>query len=168
MKPQCRRHPGLVSVMCLEKLEQAYRATTYVAFPEAAEIRIRVGKSHPKLDTLLRTHALASWAFLTACNPCSERLPDAENAQRMAALRSELNARGSLFCEGLGIGEGEGWPAEPSFLVLGITRDEAVETAVRYGQYAFVYGEFEGRAELVWTTAVPKCTLRSAVAGLDH
>lgn len=136
----------------LAALEAAYRATTYVAWgPAGAEIRIRVGEQHPGLDALLEAQGAGCWAFLTPCNPRSEPQSDHVNATRVAALRTDLDEHGYRYWEGAGVGEGTDWPPEPSFLVLGISRSVASELAVRYEQYAFVFGETGGRAELVWT-----------------
>lgn len=135
-----------------EALSTAFLATTYVATgPAGAEIRIRVGARHPDLDSLLLEQDAVCWAFLTPCNPRSQSLPDDVNAARVEALRGELGEQGYLFWEGAGMGEGTDWPPEPSLLAFGIPRNEATAIAERYGQYAFVFGDLNGPAELVWT-----------------
>lgn len=147
---------GQSGVRGRETLDLAYRATSYVASePGGQEIRIRVGEESPDLNSLLQAHGVTSCAFLTPCNPRSEPLSDGVNAARLAALRAEMEARGFPYWEGMGVGEGTGWPPEPSLLVFGISRSEAIEMAVRYEQYAFVFGELGGCAELVWTQVAP-------------
>lgn len=135
-----------------EALGAAFCATNYIAVgPAGAEIRIRVGLRHAGLDALLRKQGVACWAFLTPCNPRSVPLSDDLNATRISAMRAELQEQGHPFWEGAGVGEGTEWHPEPSFLVFGISRNEATATAERYGQYAFVFGGLDSPAELVWT-----------------
>lgn len=140
-----------------ETLDSAYRATSYVAAgPDEREIRIWVCEEHPELDGVLQEYGVASWAFLTSCNPRSEPLSDEENATRVSALLTDLEAQGYQSWNGAGIGEGASWTPEPSFLVFGISRGAASELANRYEQYAFVFGETGERAELVWTHLAPE------------
>jgi len=48
-----------------------------------------------------------------------------------------------------GRGEDSSWTPEPSFLVLGVTRKDAVALGRRYGQLAVVCGTLDSRAALV-------------------
>jgi hypothetical protein len=43
------------------------------------------------------------------------------------------------------------WSPEPSFLVVGITRDESIRLSKKYEQNAIVFGELGGVVELVLT-----------------
>jgi len=107
---------------------------------------LRVGVRDCRLDRLLEHHGAAAAAFVTAANPRGEAQDPASNEAAMAALR------GSLALPWLP-GEGrdpEGrWRAEPSVLVLGMTRVEAEALGRRLEQNAIVFLE-KGRApELV-------------------
>jgi hypothetical protein len=138
-----------------EALEPVYNATTYVVEgPSGTRFSIRIGQRHPDLDSWLATLAAASWAFVTACNPRSEIQIDERNEQAMAEFRAELQAGSYAFAPGYGQGDDLTWPPEPSFLILGIVREEATALAERYGQNAYVYGEPGGSAELVWTSVI--------------
>jgi len=141
----------------------AYQQTRYVAWPDrdaaaragrggpagARELEIRVGASSPALDAFLAARGAASWCFVTAANPGSERRSDAENARRNRNLEAELEAAGLVALRGEGRGADGAWPAEPSFLVLGVDRDEALRLGGRHGQNAVVFGEVGGPAELI-------------------
>ena len=130
----------------------AYLATTYLAeSPDGERFPLRVGRRHPGLDARLRELGVRAWAFITACNPRSEPLPGAENAARMVRLREAVAGLGFAAWEGQGIGDDGDWPPEPSLLILGITRARAAEFAREFGQNAFVYGELDQPAILVWT-----------------
>ena len=107
---------------------------------------LRVGVREPGLERLLENHGAAAAAFVTAANPRGEVQEPALNEAAMAALRSSL-ARPWLPGEGR---DPEGrWRAEPSVLVLGITRVDAEALGRRFEQNAIVFVE-KGRApELV-------------------
>lgn len=145
-----------------ERLEAAYRATRYVATRPARDggsesVCIRIGMPCAALDVWLDDAQVAEWAFVTACNPRSRVLSPEENRVRMAALVVDLGVIGWPMVHGLGEPEPAeasqaNWTAEPSVLVLGLSRAVALELAERYEQNAFVYGRRGGVAELVWTS----------------
>ena len=88
---------------------------------------------------LLALHAaerVAGSAFITAWNPESEGTPLEENEARNAALRGDIEALGLRVLPAEGIGP-TGW-REESYLVPGITRDDAVALARKYRQNAIV------------------------------
>lgn len=119
----------------MRDLEAAYRATDY----RAGEYLIRIGEV-PLIDA-------DSWAFVTACNPRSERLPDAENARRMAQLEAAVEFP---FLPGEGTARDGSWPPEPSLLILGIDEATACELGRRFKQAAIVFGRRGEAARLVW------------------
>ena len=67
------------------------------------------------LRRLLARHDCGEWTFVTAWNPASVPLTDAENARRNAALRAELERRWTALA-GVGAGEDASWTPEESFL----------------------------------------------------
>ena len=74
----------------------------------------------------------------------------------MAELRLELFNSGFNVWGGVGKGDTGDWPPEPSFLVLGISREVATQLAAHHEQCAYVFGEVGAPAELVWTAVVPQ------------
>jgi len=125
-------------------LDTAFRQTTYRVYAPQGTLDLRIGQSPVGLDA-------TCWAFLTAYNPLPRNLDDQENQRRQQALAAELAQQGWRFYPGEGIGDDGTWPPEPSFLVLGLTREQATELAAAYDQLSFVYGTPGGVAELVWT-----------------
>lgn len=109
-----------------------YLATTYQAELPEGPLRIRIGGPPPELAV--------SWAFITAENPGSHELEPEENRKRSAQLAGQLNASGWIWHRGRGIPDQPGWTAENSFLVLGISGEEAVRIGRRFGQKAIVAG----------------------------
>ena len=116
---------------------RAYRETDYRVEAERPFV-LRVGAFSPELATLYRQHAVTASAFITACNPHSRTLEVAENAQRQGRLAAELDALGLCRIDGVGSHRTNGWPGEPSFLVLGLARDPACALGRRFEQNAIV------------------------------
>jgi len=141
------QHPGQPS-----ELEQAYLATFYHIFAPPGRLTIRVGQLHPNVDQLLDQHDSHSWAYVTAHNPGSGRLPEEENQRRQLGLEEEVTREGWKFYRGEGVSVHDNWPPEQSVLIVGIGKEDAVKLARRHGQAALVYGERGQQARLVWLT----------------
>ena len=116
----------------------AYLETDYCVFTEAP-FALRIGAASEPLAGLYRQHGVNCAAFVTACNPYSQQMDAAANAARQAELESELKQRSLRFLAGEGRHPAGGWPAETSFLVLGISREEAKELGRRYEQNAVAW-----------------------------
>lgn len=132
-------------------MDDAYRATTYRVFvPDEKPVDLRIGQRSSAIDLLLDTHGCDEWVFITACNPRSERVSASENEARQTELVRVIRERGWNFFEGMGIPADSKWQPEASVLVLGISRDEALEIGKHFGQNAIVVGQRGGAAELVY------------------
>lgn len=127
------------------ELLAAYRHAEYVVRDPG--IVIRIGEPNRALDDLIEPAGSA--AFVTAANPGSERRGEEQNRQLVSALRETLDAAGRSYIEGEGRDPKGEWPAEPSFLVLGIARTEATKLARGFAQNAFVWCEPGKPPELV-------------------
>jgi hypothetical protein len=130
-------------------LLDAYRRTAFIAYTSMGRVVLRIGKPSADLDALLSSTGVATWAYITACNPGSVRVTDGQNLARQRELEQVITARGCVSYRGDGIGDDGDWPAEPSLLILGIARDEAVQLGRRFGQLAVVCGERGHEVELV-------------------
>ena len=125
------------------KLEAAYCATDYrVDDAPGGPFVIRIGDVCAEVED--------DWAFVTACNPRSERLSDAENARRMSELEATVREGGWQYFHGHGVGLDAKWPAEPSLLLVGIQWGDAVALGKQFGQNAVVVGSAGRPARLVW------------------
>lgn len=131
-------------------LERAYRDTVFEVDHPGQHFAIRIGEICAPLDALLRRHGQRDWAYVTACNPRSIRFPADENAQRQAALQTYLRAAGFVIYPGRGVPAEPGWEPEDSFLVLGITRERALQVGSMFEQNAVVAGEVGGAAVLLF------------------
>ncbi|MBC8484329.1 MAG: DUF3293 domain-containing protein [Actinobacteria bacterium] len=87
-------------------------------------------------------HDLGPFWVLTAWNPGSERLSDAENAERHAALCARLDELGHNWLPALGTSPDGSW-SEQSVAVPGLDRDTALALGREFAQEAV----FEATAE---------------------
>lgn len=125
----------------------AYLETDYQVFSNPP-FALRINQASEPLAKLLQQQKTDCAAFITACNPFSRKLDDATNAARQVELEKELRPRGLNFIEGEGRHPSGGW-TEPSYLVLGLSLDEAKELGRRYEQNAVVWCGADAVPELV-------------------
>ena len=137
-----------VSNSTLDPLIQAYLNTHYHV--DEFEHPIRISRHSDELHRVLENQNADKWAYITAFNPCSNLLPDAENSDRHEELRARLSDFHVM--EGEGRDPNGAWPAERSFLVIGISLEHAVDLAQEFGQRAIVFGEKGEVARLVETS----------------
>ena len=119
-------------------LVTAYRETEY-QISEGESFVLRVDEPCPALLGLYRAKNVSCAAFVTACNPFSRELTDAENAVRQTELAAELRRRGLNYFQGVGQHPSEDWPGEPSFFVLGLALEAAKSLGKDYEQNAFIW-----------------------------
>jgi hypothetical protein len=139
----------LFSESAIDKnLIQAYLDTDFRVHTDQPFV-LMVGVSSEPLAQLSRQYQCDCAAYLTACNPFSRSLVDAENAARQAELAKELTGRSLKFIHGVGQ-DGQGkWPGEASFLVLGLSREASRALARQYEQNAFLWCDKDAVPELV-------------------
>jgi len=132
--------------MTAQKLKAVYLQTDYIVeVADKTEITLRIGERNEQFEDWLRERGAKCWAFVTACNPRSEKLAAAENLRRQVELLKILEpfrifpARGA-FAD---------W-VEPSILILDIKRRRAIEIARLFEQNAIVYGFINKPPALVW------------------
>ena len=132
-----------------QALIQAYLGTIYSAQTDAGSIALKVGVKSDEISALLAASGADCAAFITAENPYSEPQAPATNMDRQRRLGEELTALGITYFPGEGQGEDPSWPAEASFLALGIDREAASDVGRKYGQNAIVWIGSDGLPELV-------------------
>jgi hypothetical protein len=127
---------------------EAYRGTEYRVSADG-DLVLRIGEASPPLVALHGPFRVTCSAFVTACNPFSAELSGEENRTRQADLEQDLRARRLRFLPGIGQHPSNGWPGEPSFVVLGIDLPAAKALGVRLEQNAIVWAGESGVPELV-------------------
>ena len=121
-----------------DALHRAYRATDYTV-QAPTSFTLHIGETSAACDGLLAAHGAEGAAFLTAWNPFSQPLPDAENRAAQARLAVDLDMVSTAIFPGEGKGEAGDWPPEPSLFALGITEADATRLAQAYRQNAYVW-----------------------------
>jgi hypothetical protein len=129
-----------------KELFEAYRSTLYQVNDPL--IQILIGQQCGPIDALLQQHNCSTYAFITAWNPFSNLLSDAENENRNQLLYNELIGKFLLF-QGQGIGQDPKWKPEESFLVLGIDECTAIEVGKKFEQNAIVFGTYREQPRLL-------------------
>jgi hypothetical protein len=133
-------------------LLQAYRETHYRVNSDSSDLEplvLRVGEVLKPLAILHKKFGVDCSAYITACNPWSECLPDAENGKRQENLLHALRTRSLRWLEGIGKHPGNRWPGEPSVLILGLSLAAAKVLAEDFEQNAFVWSGADARPLLV-------------------
>ena len=120
-------------------LVAAYRRTLFQVTGGSEPFTLQIDVPSAALDALHRANQVASSAFMTALNPRSELLADAENRRRQAELTAYLEERGLRWLSGIGVDPDSAWPGEESVLVLGMGYDVACEAGRHFGQNAIVW-----------------------------
>ena len=133
-------------------LRAAYERAVYVIFG-SPPVEFRIGEPNEVLDALLKMGRGDRAAFVSSANTRGVVTP--ENERRLAdfLLRSQVGALEAASTYRVYQGEGrdpEGkWSAEPSVLIVGIARGDAVALGRRLEQNAIVVIEKGKAPELV-------------------
>lgn len=126
----------------------AYRETNYVVHG-VESFTLHVDQTSSALAEAHKRRKVDCSAFITACNPFSQVVSESENAQRHAALRSEITQRGLMSIEGVGQHPVNQWPGEPSFLIFGLSLEAARTWGVRLAQNAIVWSGPDATPQLI-------------------
>ena len=130
-------------------LQSHYLAADYIV-GGGEEFVLKVGCASRALLALHRRYGVNSSAFLTACNPRSQRRSGEANECAQRQLMSLVGRRGYVAVPGRGVDPAGAWPSEESVLVLGIRAAEACGLARRFGQNALLVMTADTVPRLVW------------------
>ncbi len=117
---------------------RAYSETDYVVHGDHP-VTLNVDRHSPALAGLHRAYRVDCSAFVTACNPFSQRLDEATNAARQAALAEQLASRGLRFLDGIGQHPSNEWAGEPSVLIFGLALAAAKDLGMQWEQNAIIW-----------------------------
>ncbi|MEK7434290.1 MAG: DUF3293 domain-containing protein [Cyanobacteriota bacterium] len=129
-----------------DKLLHFYYKTDYIIFKP--KIIINIDKKTPKVDKILKKVEKNSWAYITAYNPMSILKTEEENLIAQKNLIKEIEKE-FIFFEGEGKGENSEWKPEKSILIIGISKENAIEIGNKYNQKAIVFGYLNQKAKLI-------------------
>lgn len=122
------------------ELIRAYNSTIFHVNNDPTFV-LKVDKKSDVLNSLLIKNDKKSAAFITAFNPLSVSLSEAENQSRNLMLKSDLEQLQLEFIDGFGQDPDGIWPSEASFLVLGIDLDVASNLGNKYEQNAILWSD---------------------------
>lgn len=129
-------------------LVESYRQTHFRVLTETPFV-VKIEESSNELRQLHEDAGVECSAFLTAYNPFSQPLTDAENQARQTKLRGLLAEAQLQVRDGFGEDPTGQWPGEPSLLALGLSRDETIELGHLFDQNAVVWSGVDGVPELI-------------------
>ncbi|EDM28285.1 hypothetical protein LNTAR_10231 [Lentisphaera araneosa HTCC2155] len=138
--------------MTKEQHIENYLKAEYQVFDKELTTSIKIGINNPQLNSFLKASNHNTWAFITAWNPYSlNETTDTENHSRNQTLLEDLNVQDIQVISGKGIDPSGEYSGEDSFLITGISRDDAIQLGQKYQQNAIVFGEIYKNPELIWT-----------------
>jgi hypothetical protein len=127
----------------------AYGATAYRVEAIEQPFVFTIGEQSPPLLQLYASTGCDCALFITAFNPSGRSRDKATNDDAHRALGLRLAALTPRLIEGVGRDTLGDWPAEKSFLALGIARDVARQLGSAAGQDAVVWCGADAVPELV-------------------
>lgn len=140
-------------------LLSAYRRTCYCVLLDAATLILRIDHHDAEVDRrlCLACGIHRNWSIVTPCNPRSQRLNTADNAQRLTTLHAELARRQVRWVATLNRDPAGHWPDEPGALLCDPAPGLAETLGQRFEQNAIVTGRPGAAPRLVWlSTATPQ------------
>lgn len=135
-----------------DALVAAYSATNYRVISADSPFALRIGLRSDELARLFVLTGQQGATFITAENPFSQAVSAEENAANQARLQRDLTKLGATVLEGAGEGQYPEWPAEASFLAIGLSRAQACDLGRKYRQNAIVWIDADAVPELVLLT----------------
>lgn len=122
---------------------QAYRETHYEVQADDtlgnAPFMLKIGEYCEALRDVHARRQVDRSAYLTACNPYSEQYDERRNAASQTGLYAEIEERGLRCFPGVGKHPTGPWPGEDSFLVLGLSLEDAKALGRQFEQNAIVW-----------------------------
>lgn len=130
-------------------LVDAYRATHFHVQDGQLHYVLHVDLPSPELAAACARSGQTSAIFITADNPFSETVGAEANAANHEALGRSLRALTADVFEGFGQDPAGSWPAEQSYLALGVDRTQACALGIQFRQNAIVWAGADATPELI-------------------
>ena len=104
------------------------------------EFMLNVGHFSKPLSELHKSHACDTSAVITAWNPLGVAQSDEANKKQNDTLKKIAQERYTVI-DAAGVDPKGEWPPEASFIILGISRYDAMELGQRFQQNAIIFNE---------------------------
>jgi hypothetical protein len=128
---------------------EAYENANYLVSTPVCQIDFKINQVNEALARLITDHGVDGASLITAFNPLGQLVSIDENAKANRLLEDAIVATGLPYFLGHG-SEPKGEWKEDSYLVIGISLEEAKEMGNLYQQNAIVWINKDGLPELVW------------------
>jgi hypothetical protein len=129
-------------------LVTAYIDANYRVFDQTPFV-LKVGKRNVDLMQVHRKHECTSSTFITGCNPYSQIASEVQNVQAQSSLALKLTEISIKVIEGFGEDRDGLWPAEPSFLALGVSLDASKSLGLEFHQNAIIWASEDATPQLI-------------------
>ena len=127
---------------------QSYKSADYHVDASPSFI-LKIGMHSPELDSIYKTSHKHTVAFITAFNPYSQELSAQENKDRNHKLEELIQSLGFDYIHGEGkCGDGD-WDGEKSFLIFGISKEQASDIGKEFEQNAIVWCDKDATPQLL-------------------
>ena len=115
LRPSCENHcmTNQENSSISKELWQAYLETDFKVFSENL-FTLKVGQYSDELNSIIKKSKYSSAAFITAYNPYSKQLSNAENIAKQEQLKIEIAKRGLTAIEGIGQHPSNQWLSDVS------------------------------------------------------
>ena len=131
-----------------DSLINAYKNTNFEVLAKSPFI-LNVGKYSSKLELLFDECSKNQGCFITAYNPLSEPTLKEENEIAQQKLKDSLLSQNLSFLNGIGSDPSGEWQGEPSFFVLGLSKEKSEGLGSEYRQNAIVWSDHQCIPELI-------------------
>lgn len=121
------------------KLIQSYIAAHYQAEIDSDILTLHIGQYCEPLSKLMKKSGTQCALYITACNPHNQIQPPEINQTANYQLRNHLLRHSSYIFTGKSLDPAVKWPAEPSFLALGIDLTTSKTLGKQFDQNALVW-----------------------------
>ncbi|WP_158618434.1 DUF3293 domain-containing protein [Candidimonas sp. SYP-B2681] len=129
----------------------AFQHAHYNVFAPGNHFTAHIGKRCDALASLMADYGKNTVSILTAYNPDAKTGDIDQNRHAQQALFEEIHKLGAPCFSGQNRAANGDGPAEPTWVVLGLSREQAKNLAQRFRQLAFVFSDECAKPELVWT-----------------
>lgn len=130
-----------------KKLFAAYKAADYLVLDQ--NICINIDQANKDLNYFLIDNKAFSYAFITACNPRSEKRSNQENLKANGDLKTILKKEGFRFLLATAKDPKKQWPNEDGFIILDVRVQRIKKLAMSFKQNAVVYGNITTAPRLI-------------------
>ncbi len=110
---------------------------------------MRIKRECAPLAELMKSHGVTCAAFITAYNPYGKKAKPPENMRYNKALWRDILGMRFIHFEGAGEDPTGRWKSEPSYLILGISLEDAKTLARKHRQNALVWADSDAVPQVI-------------------